>query len=187
MKSLPQDSVLILIDVQQAFNHPSWGQRNNLNAESQIAALLAHWRATQRPIIHVHHRNPRPGSLFNPDSVGCQVKPEALPLPNEPVLYKDVNSSFIGTDLESRLRIMGASHLVIVGITTDHCVSTTVRMAGNFGFTTFVISDATATFERHGVDDQYFSAEQMHDTALASLNGEFARVLRTEEVLAMTC
>jgi nicotinamidase-related amidase len=101
------------------------------------------------------------------------------------VIFKDVNSSFIGTDLEERLRKQGASMVVIVGITTDHCVSTTTRMAGNLGFTTYIVSDATATFERRGPDGKHYSAQQMHDTALASLNGEFAAVVDTRTVLSM--
>jgi nicotinamidase-related amidase len=184
MSSLPLDAVLIIIDVQQAFNDPSWGDRNNPAAECNVATLLGGWRKTQRPIIHVQHRSPRAESLFHPSRPGFKVKPEAAPLPGEPVIYKGVNSSFIGTDLEQRLRAIGAVTVVIAGMTTDHCVSTTARMAGNFGFATFIVSDATATFKRHGPEGKYFSAEQMHDTALASLHEEFATVVDTAAVMA---
>ncbi|PRC94681.1 cysteine hydrolase family protein [Solimicrobium silvestre] len=183
MNQLPLDTVLVVIDVQQAFNDPSWGQRNNPAAEANIAALLAAWRKSQRPIIHIHHRSPRPESLFYPEHPGFKVKPEAEPQLDEPVLYKQVNSSFIGTDLEQRLRARGATTLVIVGITTDHCVSTTTRMAGNFGFVTYLVSDATATFDRVGPSGKYFSAEQMHETALASLHQEFATVVECASLL----
>lgn len=183
MNTLPSDATLIVIDVQQAFNDPSWGQRNNPAAESNIAVLLAAWRQTGRPIVHVQHHSAKPEGLFHPGKVGAQVKPEAAPRPSEPVIYKHVNSSFIGTDLEQRLRAAGASVLVIVGITTDHCVSTTTRMAGNLGFETYIVSDATATFERRGHDGRHYSAELIHDTALASVNGEFATVWNTDQVL----
>lgn len=181
---LPDDAVLLVIDVQQAFDHPRWGRRNDPDAERRVAELIAGWRRTRRPIAHVHHRNPHPDSLFNPDGPGVRVKPEAEPGPGEPVLFKRVNSAFIGTDLEARLRERGAATLVVVGLTTDHCVSTTARMAGNLGFDTYVVSDATATFERVGPDGRHFTAEQMHDSALASLNGEFATVLCAADVLA---
>ncbi|PCE24152.1 cysteine hydrolase [Paraburkholderia acidicola] len=184
MQSLSPDTVLIVIDVQQAFDDPSWGQRNNLAAEANVAALLAGWRQTRRPVIHVQHRSRRPESLFHPDRPGFTVKPEAEPLPGEPVIFKEVNSGFIGTDLEQQLRARGAVTLVIVGITTDHCVSTTTRMAGNLGFETYLVADATATFGRRAPDGQHFSAQQMHETALASLHGEFATVLDTATVLA---
>ena len=183
MKHLPANTALISIDVQQAFNYPSWGQRNNPQAERQIAALRSAWRGTGRPIFHIQHRSPSPAGLFRPET-GFAHKPEGQPLPGEPVIEKSVNSSFIGTDLEARLRAAGIGTLVIMGLTTDQCVSTTTRMAGNFGFETYFVADATATFERTGPDGRHFTAEQMHDTALASLHGEFATVVWTEDVLA---
>ncbi len=183
MLRLPANTALISIDVQQAFDDPSWGKRNNPEAERNIAALLEAWRTAGRPLFHIQHRSQRTGSLFHPDHPGYRHKPEGLPLPGETVLYKNVNSSFIGTDLEARLRAAGIESVVIMGLTTDHCVSTTTRMAGNLGFTAWFVSDATATFERTGPDGQYFSAQTMHDTALASLHGEFATVVPTEEIL----
>jgi len=183
MNPLPSNAALISIDVQQAFNDPKWGRRNNPDAEQKIAALLAGWRATGRPIFHVQHRSASPTGLFRPGAIGFMHKPEGQPLGNEPVILKSVNSSFIGTDLEAQLRTAGVNVLVIMGLTTDHCVSTTARMAGNFGFDTYFVADATATFERTGPDGRHFTAEQMHDTALASLHGEFATVVRSDEVL----
>jgi nicotinamidase-related amidase len=186
MQQLPANAALIVIDVQQAFNDPSWGERNNPQAEDKVAALLGAWRETRRPLFHIQHRSERAASLFHPDAPGFRVKPQAQPLPGEPVLYKNVNSSFIGTDLERRLRDAGIDTVVICGITTDHCVSTTTRMAGNLGFEAFIVSDATATFERTGPDARHYTAQQMHDTALASLHGEFATVVATADVIAAT-
>lgn len=185
MDPLPHNSALIVIDVQQAFNDPAWGQRNNPQAELRIADLLSAWRLRSMPLIHIQHRNPAPGSLFNPDGPGFPFKPEAQPLPGEPVLYKRVNSSFIGTDLEARLRAQSIDTVIIVGITTDHCCSTTARMAANLDFNTCFISDATATFERTSPSGRYYTADEMHDTALTSLSGEFATILTTEELLSV--
>ncbi len=97
-----------------------------------------------------------------------------------------MNSAFIGTTLENDLRQHGIDTLVIVGLTTNHCVSTTVRMAGNLGFTTFVVSDATAAFNRAALDGSMRPAEQVHSGALSDLHGEFATVLDTEDVLQRT-
>lgn len=184
MKPLPQDAVLLVVDVQKAFDNPAWGRRNNPAAEANIERLLASWRGAGRRVIHVHHRNPRAGSHFNPGTPGVVPKPEGLPLPGEPVLYKEVNSAFIGTDLEERLRSSGTPALVIVGLTTDHCISTTTRMAGNLGFTAYLVEDATATFDRTGPNGKHYSAELMHETALASLNDEFAEVVSTADVIS---
>ncbi|MGK5113678.1 MULTISPECIES: cysteine hydrolase family protein [unclassified Geodermatophilus] len=181
--ALPRTATLLVVDVQEAFDDPSWGARNNPSAESNIGALLDRWRSTGRPVVHVQHRNPAPGSLFHPDAPGHRFKPVAAPLPGEAVVHKSVNSAFIGTDLERRLRARAEVDLVICGLTTDHCVSTTTRMAGNLGFRARLVGDATATFERTGPDGRHYGADLVHDTALASLHGEFADVVATEDVL----
>jgi nicotinamidase-related amidase len=178
------NAALILIDVQQAFDDPVLGQRNNPDAEKTIERLLALWRAEQRPIIHIHHHSCAPEQLFFPGKRGNLVKPEAAPLGAETVMTKSVNSAFIGTNLEAHLRAGGIDTVVLVGLTTDHCVSTTARMAGNLGFTTYVVQDACATFERRGFDGRRYSASQVHDTALASLHGEFATIVSSASLLA---
>jgi nicotinamidase-related amidase len=177
------NAALIVIDVQQGFLDPRWGRRNNPQAERNVAALLAAWRATGRPLFHVRHGSRSEQGAFYPGTPGHAFKPDAQPLPGETVIPKDVNSAFIGTDLEARLRADGIDTVVLCGLTTDHCVSTTARMAGNLGFHTFLVEDACATHERTGPDGSWFSAEQMHATAVASLNGEFATVTSTAVML----
>jgi nicotinamidase-related amidase len=177
-------SALLLIDMQQGFDEPRWGTRNNLNAEQRIASLLAAWRQAKWPVIHVQHMSQESDSPLRPDVPGNAFKPETAPRDGEPVFQKAVNSAFIGTTLEAHLRREAIHSLVIVGLTTDHCVSTTARMAGNLGFKVVIVEDATATFDRTGPDGVRYSADQMHRTALASLNGEFATVQATGVVLA---
>ena len=173
------DPTLILIDVQLEFDDPAWGERNNPGAESKIAEALSAWRERGAPIIHVRHESPPDEGVFRAGTPGVEFKPEAAPLPGEPVITKHVNSAFIGTDLEERLRTGGVDTIAIVGLTTDHCVSTTARMAGNLGFETWVLADAAATFARKAPDGELIPAETMHRTALASLDGEFAEVMDT--------
>ena len=174
---------LIVIDVQRAFDNPAWGARNNPAAERRIAALLSAWRAAGAPVLHVRHESVSPNGVFRRGTPAFDFKPEAQPADGEPVIDKRVNSAFIGTDLEKRLRAEGISALVIAGLTTDHCCSTTARMAGNLGFETWFVSDATATFDRTGPDGERIPAETMHRTALASLDGEFAEVVTSEEAI----
>ena len=180
---LSSNTALLIIDVQQGFDDPKWGRRNNPDAEANISNLINLWRSEKRPVIHIQHCSVEPDSPLRPELPGCQFKPEAAPIEGEPVFKKTVNSAFIGTKLESYLRDNGIEQIVIVGLTTDHCVSTTTRMAGNLGFTVTLVSDATATFNRIGHDGIEYSADEIHRIHLASLNGEFCVVRSTEDVL----
>ncbi len=178
-----QKTALIVIDMQKGFDDPVWGQRNNPQAESNIARLLADWRHAKRHVYHVQHMSTNPRSPLRPGQEGNDFKPAAKPWPDEAVTQKSVNSSFIGTDLEQQLRQAGIRTLVVAGINTNHCVSTTVRMAGNLGFEAYVVSDATATFDMKGPDGKIYPVEVMHLVGLTELHGEFASVLDTEAVL----
>ena len=173
----------MLVDFQRGFDDPRWGRRNNPEAEENAGAVLSAFRAGGRPVFHVRHLSGEPGSPLRYDRAGCEIKEDLLPLAGEPLVEKRVNSAFIGTNLEARLREAGVEVLVVAGLTTDHCVSTTVRMAGNLGFDTYLLSDATATFDRVGPEGKRHGAEEVHDVSLASLHGEFATVLGSRDLL----
>lgn len=183
MKSVSGDAALVLIDIQVGLDDPALGERNNPQAEMNAAKLLASWRRLQLPLFHVQHLSRSPNSPLHPDKAGVAIKAVVEPLPDEPLITKDVNNAFVGTDLESRLRRLGITCVVVAGLTTDHCVSTTARMASDLGFRTFVVGDATATHERIGPDGRRHGAEDMHISALASLHGEFATIVSTDWML----
>ena len=183
MVDLPTNAALITVDVQKGFDDPRWGRRNNPQAESNIQRLLEAWRKSHMPVFYIQHCSKLADSPLTPSTPGNEIKDIVAPLSEEPVIRKNVNSAFIGTDLESQLRRKGIATLVIVGITTDHCVSTTARMAGNMGFDAYVVSDATATFNRTGPDGKTYNAEVIHEVNLASLHNEVATVVNTEMIL----
>jgi nicotinamidase-related amidase len=184
LQKLDRKSALIVVDVQIGFDDPKWGARNNLRAEACVAMLLDVWRTVQAPVIHVHHRSTSLTGCFRPETRGIEPKPEATPRRGERVFEKRVNSAFIGTNLEAYLRSSGVGTVVVAGLTTNHCVSTTVRMAGNLGFETYVVADATATFDRTGADGRMRPADEVHNAALGDLQGEFAEVVDTETIIA---
>jgi len=183
MKAFGPDAVLLVIDMQTGFDEAVWGRRNNPDMEARVAELLQLWRETGRPVFHARHMSTNPKSPLRPGYAGNEFKAWAMPRVSEPVFEKRVNSCFIGTSLEADLRRRGYDTLVITGLTTNHCVSTTTRMAGNLGFTTWLVSDATATFDRVGPDGVHYPAEQVHAMALSDLNDEFATVVDTKRVL----
>jgi nicotinamidase-related amidase len=183
--TLGREAVLLVVDVQRGFDGFNESlHRNNPALETNIARLLDAWRRTGRPIIFVQHVSRLADSPLRPNQPGVEIKDEVRPRAGEPVVQKSVNSAFIGTSLEADLRSTGRSTLVVTGMQTNFCVSTTARMAGNLGFDTYVVSDATATFDNTGPDGRLFPAQLLHDVALADLHGEFATVVDTAGVLA---
>lgn len=176
---------LLIIDVQKGFDiEDHWGgNRNNKDAEVKIVQILEKWRELNYPVFHILHSSMEPDSPLNRTHLGFEMKDEIKPMDNEPIIEKNVNSAFIGTDLQKRLDKMGIEILVIVGLTTNHCISTTTRMAGNYGYDVLLISDATATFDRIGINGEHYDAELIHQTALSSLHNEFAEVVDTEELI----
>jgi nicotinamidase-related amidase len=177
---------LILIDIQKGFEDIEYwgGHRNNPEAEANAGKLLNFWRQNNLPVFHIQHCSSNPDSKLAEGKTGNDFQDIVKPGPREQIIKKNVNSAFIGTDLKQQLDKSNIKKLIIAGLTTDHCISTSARMAGNYGYETFVVSDATATFDKEGADGQKFSAEIIHETALASLHKEFATVIKTNDLLS---
>ncbi|GGK49199.1 cysteine hydrolase family protein [Salinarimonas ramus] len=180
-----EHTALVLVDVQEAFaeREAAGERRNNPGAGERIAALLAAFRTAGASVIHVRHASRAEGSRLRPERPGYAVMECAREVSGEPVLVKSVNSAFIGTDLEERLRAGGIATVTIVGATTNHCCETTTRMAGNLGFEALFVRDATWTFDMPGADGGTIPAQTIHDVTLANLSGEFARIVTAQEVI----
>lgn len=179
--------VVLPVDIQKGLDDwLYWGGKRSTPAfERNVASLFAAARQAERTLIHVKHNSTNPVSPLRPGAPGNAFKPESEPHEGEPVFEKTVNSAFIGTGLEQQLRQLGVNQLVIFGMTTEHCISTTVRMAGNLGFRTWLVGDATAAFPVRQPDGQVFDAETVHRLHLASLDGEFATVISTQEAVSL--
>jgi nicotinamidase-related amidase len=179
-------AALLIIDVQKAVDadyHASQGPRNNLDAERNIAQMLAAWRRYGLPIIHIRHDSTFPQSAYRPGQEGNEFKPEVAPAAAEMIIAKGTNSAFIGTTLERHLRASSIDTLVIVGVSTNNSVEATVRMAGNLGFRTYLVSDACFTFARRDFHGRPRTADEVHSMSLANLSGEYCTVVDTKAVL----
>ncbi|HRC70857.1 MAG TPA: cysteine hydrolase family protein [Candidatus Competibacter denitrificans] len=174
---------LIIVDMQQSMANPSAGPRNNPNAERNISILLEAWRKAGAFVVHVRHISRTMDSLFRPGQMGVEFQEQLAPLPSEHVVEKNVPDALINTGLERWLRVRGISKLVIVGVSTNNSVEATARTAGNLGFKTQVVSDATFAFDKIDYLGTKRTAEEIHAMALANLNGEYATILTTEQVL----
>ncbi|AYZ34811.1 cysteine hydrolase [Chryseobacterium indologenes] len=185
MKLRDKNPALLLIDVQKGFlDEDYWGgNRNNKDAEKISGKILEKWRSLSLPIFHIRHSSTNLSSKLHKTHPGFEFNDYVLPQNGECMITKKVNSAFIGTDLKAKLDLQKINTVVILGITTNHCVSTTTRMAGNFGYETYVVSDATAAFDKVGINGEKYDAGLVHLMALANLSDEFATILNTEELL----
>jgi nicotinamidase-related amidase len=186
-RTLPDRTALILVDLQLAVDDPRWakhGPRNNPGAEAAAAALLARWRRLGWPIVHIRHDSTEPDSTYRPGGPGHQFKPEVEPAADETIIAKQVNSTFIGTDLHRHLRDIDAPALVVLGVITNNSLEATVRNAGNLGHTVFVPEDACFTYGWKDLRGKIWVAEDVHALSLANLHGEYATVTSSAEILA---
>lgn len=176
-------SALIPIDVQCGFDLPPWPPRNNPAMEANALRVLDAWRRAGLPLIHVRHDSVMEGSVLAPGHPGNAHRPGFVPLEGEPLVTKSVNAAFIGTDLDLRLRRLNIDTVVLFGISTDMCVSTTARVAANLGYRTIVIGDACACFDLKDADGSVIAADAIQRAHLATLRAEFAQVVESDAVI----
>lgn len=179
-------TALIVIDVQQGFDDPVWGEPNNPAALDTIAQLVAAWQEAGQPIVLVRHDSVEAGSPLRPGDHGNALVPflDAV----EPALFvtKSVNSAFHGdVDLHAWLLEQHVDGIVLAGIQTNMCVETTARVGGNLGHRVSVVLDATRTFPLAGPDGAVLTADELTRATAANLHGGgFARIVSTADTVA---
>lgn len=178
------NTALLLIDVQKGLDTPHFGQtQSNPDASNNIAKILQHWRNLNQPVVHIQHCSVEPDSPLREGQPGNEIQDLAKPICGESLFKKSANSAFIGTELEAYLRSNHIDSLLVVGLTIEHCVSTSVRMAANLGFTVTLVNDATSANEQVALNGELVDAETVHRVNIACLLGEFCLVRNTDELL----
>jgi nicotinamidase-related amidase len=179
-------TALLVLDVQQAFDDPGWGRRNNPDCERNIGALIQAWRDRAQPVVFVRHdgleeeepyhtlRRDHPGNAFKDVIAG---EPDLL-------VAKHVNSAFHGTpDLEAWMRANDIEAFVVCGIQTQMCCETTARVGANLGFEMTFAIDATCTFDLPAYGGGMLSADEVARVTASNLDPEFGRVATTAELV----
>jgi nicotinamidase-related amidase len=175
---------LLVVDVQQGFDDPVWGERNNPDCEQNIVRLIEAWRAHDQPVVFVRHDGAEPGSPFTPGQRGNEFQ-EIVTGEPDLLVAKSVNSSFHGEpDLAAWLRGESIERVAVCGIQTNMCCETTARVAANLGFETDFVLDATHTFDLPAHGGGTISADELARVTATNLDPEFGRVVDTREAVA---
>ena len=175
-------TALIIIDMQKGMQtYPL--VRNNPQAEENIFKLLSWAREKDVNIVHVRHISRVDGSVFFPGQIGAAFQEPLKPLAHEHIVEKNVPNAFIHSNLERWLRVRDINTLIIVGVSTENSVEATARTAGNLGFSVNVVDDACFTFDKVDYAGRQRTAQEVHDMSLANLQGEYAQVVSTSDMV----
>jgi len=176
---------LILVDIQNDyFEEGCWAVPGMEEAAKNAGALLARARERNDMIVHVWHKMPNDAApFFRPGTPGAKINGSVAPFDDELVIAKQRPNSFVGTDLEHRLRDAGVEEIIVCGAMSQMCIDATVRGGVDLGFKVTLVHDACAarSVSFGGVD---VPAEQVHAAIMGPLASSYATVVSTAEVLA---
>ena len=176
-------SALVMIDLQNTYREGVMRLDGVEPAIAEAKALLERARGAGIPIIHVRH-DAGAGSPYDLTAAIGQIADEVAPRDGEAVITKTYPSAFVGTDLEARLKGLGATNLILAGFMTHMCVNSTARSAFSLGFQPTVVAAATATRSLPAPDGSVVPAAQLQAASLAALADLFAVVARAQRDIA---
>lgn len=178
-----EQTVLVVINAQMGLLDSTQEGRNNSQAEKNIAKILEYWRKNKMPIIHVRHSSENAESFFYKKSDGYDFLPECTPLEGEEIIDKTHSSAFTNTILESTLKKIGATQILLVGFTANECIDATAKDAATLNFSTLVAGDATSMFDMRNHEGKLIKAERLHKLTLANINAYWGKVISSVDIL----
>ncbi|MGU3654191.1 cysteine hydrolase family protein [Mycolicibacterium sp. A43C] len=171
-----KDSALVLVDCQNTYTHGVMELDGVQAALEQSAVLLDRARSAGIPVIHIQH-NGGVGSPYDITAEIGAIVDAVAPRDGEPVVVKQYPNAFVQTDLDDRLKAVGATDLVVAGFMTHMCINSTARGAFNLGYAPTVVAAATATRSLPGPDGADVPAAALQSASLAALSDLFAIVV----------
>lgn len=177
-------AAVVLIDHQREYDVGGLPLAGIKAAVAECAVLLDVARGKGAPVFHIQHLAPAGAPLFNSGGEFVEFIPGIGPVPGETVVSKSLPNSFAGTSLQAALAASGRKQLVIAGFMTHMCVSTTTRAAAEMGYANWVVAAACATRDLPLPWGGFVAAADVHRTALAELNDNFATVVSGVAALA---
>ena len=178
------DSVVIAIDQQNEYLSGALPLVGIEEALGEAAEVLSRARAVGTPIIHIVHQGST-GGAFDLDAERGQIVDAVAALDGETTIKKTLPNCFTTAALGTELEKIGRKKLIVTGFMTHMCVSATVRAALDLGFSTTLVSGATATRDLPSVaGDQVIKAQIVADATLAALADRFAIIVPTAAQLS---
>lgn len=176
---------LLIVDLQNDyFEGGKFPLSKTDEATANAASILARFRASGLPVIHIRHEILRkPAPFFEPGTEGAEIHPAVAPAGNEAVITKNFPNSFRDTNLQDQLQVLGITDLVIIGAMSHFCIDATTRAATDLGYGCTVAHDACATRDLE-FDGVTVPAAQVHAAFMAALAMGYGAILPTERVIA---
>ncbi|KAL9125878.1 MAG: hypothetical protein Q9217_004977 [Psora testacea] len=170
-KPHPSDTVLIIIDAQNEYDHGKLAIADVKSSRAVIADIMRKWRNAKGDIVHVMHDTPDGAPLFTPGTELAREFEEFGVEQGEAEIHKPHPSAFTSTQLDSHLKKLGKSKILLVGYMAHVCISSTSRAGTELGYDVSVCRDGIGDRDIPGA-----SAKQLVETVLAEL-GDFSATI----------
>jgi len=181
-----KQTAVIVIDIQnEYFPGGKMPIPDGMQALKNSKRIVEFAHKNKMPVFFVQHLGDADGPLFAKGSRFAEFHKDLQPAKGDRVISKATPSSFVGTDLQKQLDSLGIKQLIITGLMTHMCVSSTARDAVPLGYSVIIPEDATATRDLATWDNKVVDHKVLQQAALTGVGDVFAEIKTTDAVLAM--